>query len=336
MSKRNELLLDDGQLIVVQTSLAILVGDRQAMALQQIHYWAGINQKADKTQHFIDGQWWVYNTWREWRERNFPFWTLSTVRRVFTSLEADALIVTRPHDNRNKGLWVTINYGQLELLLASNAEGPRVKRLQERAKRRGSAQNEQGGLLKMNRPSAQNEQTLGNTENTETTAENKNIDDANAPSPSPAPQPDTPPAASRPANPWYDAIKATWGFTGSRNGGMEKMLRGTATSKQHKHYNLETPLTDPAQLADWKRWYLNVKQRGKGDAILVSAADKVQSSIGEWQDAMALRLERQPATAPAFVPSVPTFSADELKAAREARAAEMNRLHLVRRTAVGS
>jgi len=194
--RKNELLLENDQLIILQTRLAVLVGDRQAMALQQIHYWSSINQKADKVEHYIDDQWWVYNTWREWRENNFPFWSLSMIRRIFADLEAEGLIVTRPHENKNKGCWVTINYGMLELLVAQQKEAPRVKRLKKRAESRSaqveqtsqsgvrSAQNEQTGLLKLNRRSAQVEQDTGNTENTETTTERKEIAPASADAPS--------------------------------------------------------------------------------------------------------------------------------------------------------
>jgi hypothetical protein len=186
-AKTSKLLIDDGEQLTLQTKLAVLVGDRQAMALQQIHYWSGLNQKFDRADHFMDDQWWVYNTWQEWHDKNFPFWSISTLRRVFAGLEADGLIITRAHDDKNKGAWVTINYGQLENLLNQQDNAPRVKRLEARNQKRvsghdddggsaqneqtGSAQNEQGGLSKMNRPSVQNEQTLSDTENTENTAE---------------------------------------------------------------------------------------------------------------------------------------------------------------------
>lgn len=183
MGKKSELLLDDNDIVIVQTQLAVLVGDRQAMALQQIHYWSNINQKADKVEHYKDDQWWVYNTWNEWHDNNFPFWSLSTIRRVFADLDASGLIVTRPHPNKNKGMWVTINYGQLELIASQKKEAPRVQRLRKRADTRsvqieqtsklvsGSVQIEQVGLSKMNRQPVQIEQDTSDTEYTENTTE---------------------------------------------------------------------------------------------------------------------------------------------------------------------
>lgn len=135
---------------------------------------------------------------------------------------------------------------------------------------------------------------------------------------------------------WYDAVKATWGFTGARNGGMAKMLRGEATKAPYRDYNLETPLTNPAQLADWKRWYLNVKQRGKPDAILVSAADKVQSSIGEWQVWQAERARSSMPPEPAYTPPVPVFSEDELRRAASWRQGEVARLKRIQQQIAGA
>lgn len=155
-------LLDNDEILIIQTPLAVAIGDRQAIALQQIHYWVNHNQRGGKKEHFHEGKWWAYNTWAEWRKNNFRFWSVSTIRRIFGQLEHRNLILTRPHASRNNGLWVTVNYDAVTQL-----------RIEEKPKRKRarSAQNEQTGLLKMNRPSAQNEQTSRNTENTETTPE---------------------------------------------------------------------------------------------------------------------------------------------------------------------
>lgn len=84
-------------------------------------------------------------------------------------------------------------------------------------------------------------------------------------------------------NVWYDTILEVWGATGGRNGDLEKMLRGVATKGAYKTYNLLQPLQSPEDLLAWRRWYLDVKQLGRKDAILVSRLEMIQSSIGEWQ-----------------------------------------------------
>lgn len=204
MMKKSHLLIDDNEQLILQTRLAVLIGDRPAIALQQVHYWADRNEKMNKQTHFRDGRWWAYNTWREWQQSNFPFWTVSTIRRIFKTLEDNGLITTQLHEDRNSGLWVTVNYDHLNALLEHKTESPREKQAASRAKCRSaqneqtpklarnksrSVQNEQTGLSKMSRQSDQIEQPTGNTETTETTTETKDISNA---SNSPLPEkPDT-------------------------------------------------------------------------------------------------------------------------------------------------
>lgn len=193
MMKKSHLLIDDNEQLILQTRLAVLIGDRPAIALQQVHYWADRNEKMNKQTHFRDGRWWAYNTWREWQQSNFPFWTVSTIRRIFKTLEENDLITTQLHEDRNSGLWVTVNYDHLNALLEHKTESPREKQAASRAKGRSaqneqtpklarnksrSVQNEQTGLSKMSRQSDQIEQPTGNTETTETTTETKDISNA--------------------------------------------------------------------------------------------------------------------------------------------------------------
>lgn len=114
----------------------------------------------------------------------------------------------------------------------------------------------------------------------------------------------------RESNPWYDAIQKVWGYTAARNRDMEKMLRATATKSPYKEYNLETPLTSPDQLLNWKAWYFKFKNT-RPDAILLSNLEKVQSSIGEYQNYLEKRkapiplptekIENHPADAASFL-----------------------------------
>lgn len=150
--KRGDLLIDSDDLLIVQTELATIIGLNEAIALQQIHYWTEINRKADKRDHLRDGKWWVYNTWTEWRERNFPFWGKNTIRRAFDSLEKSKLVTRQPHDNPQDGTWVAIDYAAVKKVIG------------------GAAQNGQGGLPKMGRGAAQNGHSTSTTETTETTS----------------------------------------------------------------------------------------------------------------------------------------------------------------------
>lgn len=117
----SKLLLDDKPLIILP-SLANVVGLNEAIILQQLHYWLGISNNRK------DGETWVYNTYEDWREQ-FPFWSISTIRRTITRLENQGLIIVGRFNKLaiDNTKWYRIDYNQLE---------------------------------SMNRPSVQNEQTM--------------------------------------------------------------------------------------------------------------------------------------------------------------------------------
>lgn len=101
------LLVDEYPLIVLP-SLAKEIGLNEAIMLQQIHFWIG------KEKHYRDGRYWVYNTYDEWLEQ-FPFWSLSTLKRTITSLSNKKLIIIGNFNKAkfDKTNWYTINYDAL-------------------------------------------------------------------------------------------------------------------------------------------------------------------------------------------------------------------------------
>ena len=106
MRLSSKLLIDEAPLQVLP-SLAELVGLNEAIFLQQLHYWL---QKASF--HDKDGLPWVYNTYEDWHKQ-FPFWSLATMRRIIGKLEVANLIEsTREHNKwkQDQTKWYTINY----------------------------------------------------------------------------------------------------------------------------------------------------------------------------------------------------------------------------------
>lgn len=117
---RNTTLPDTRLVIPLKTRLAVLLSDKEALAITQIRYWQDNNRdKGRAVTHFQDGVWWVYNTWADWKDENFPFWSVPTIRRVWARLEKRGLIKTRPHQNIRRGKWTTICTERLETLLAT-------------------------------------------------------------------------------------------------------------------------------------------------------------------------------------------------------------------------
>jgi len=111
MGAESRLLYDERPLVVIP-ELAVVVGLNSAIVLQQVHYWVRINQRADK--NFREGYYWTYNTYEDWREQ-FPFWSISTIKRIFMELEADNLIVTGSYNRLpiDRTKWYRINYERL-------------------------------------------------------------------------------------------------------------------------------------------------------------------------------------------------------------------------------
>lgn len=109
----SSLLLDEEPLLIMP-QLAVKIGLNEAIVLQQIHYWLRHNKKEKK--NFIDGRYWTYNTYDKWREQ-FPFWSVSTIKRAIYNLEEKGLVYSTSEFNKipiDKTKWYTINYDILE------------------------------------------------------------------------------------------------------------------------------------------------------------------------------------------------------------------------------
>lgn len=121
MKKISNLLLDEPTLQVMPT-LATKVGLNESIVLQQIHYWLKIKEKSQ--QEYIDGHYWVYNTYKQWQEQ-FPFWSLNTIQRIFRSLEEKRLLISENYNKAgfDKTKWYTINYRVLNGIVTSPQNG---------------------------------------------------------------------------------------------------------------------------------------------------------------------------------------------------------------------
>lgn len=98
----SKLLLDEQPLLVLP-KLAHKIGLNESIVVQQIHYWNEINKKANN--NFKDGYYWTYNSYEKWMEQ-FPFWGIATLKRTFSNLE-------------KQGIVVSANYNTLNIIFAS-------------------------------------------------------------------------------------------------------------------------------------------------------------------------------------------------------------------------
>ncbi|MCE5678820.1 DnaD domain protein [Staphylococcus pseudintermedius] len=107
----NKLLIDDYP-IQVLPKLAETIGLNEAIILQQIHYWL------NNSNHRYDEKKWIYNSYPEW-QKQFPFWSLMTIKRAIYSLEKQELLIVGNYNKAkfDKTKWYSINYHTLESMI---------------------------------------------------------------------------------------------------------------------------------------------------------------------------------------------------------------------------
>ena len=104
-----QLLISEPPLQVLP-SLALEVGLNGAIFLQQLHYRLLISR------NIRDGEKWVYQSYPEWRDKEFPFWSVDTVKRTIQQLEKDGYVIGTSAFNKmkmDKTKWYRINYPKL-------------------------------------------------------------------------------------------------------------------------------------------------------------------------------------------------------------------------------
>lgn len=113
-----ELFIDKSKTLIVNTDLALILGDlNEAIVLNQLNYWLEINKKADK--NFIDDRYWVYNSYSDWKAKDFPYWSEKTIQRTFTRLENKGVVVSANYNKLgiDKTKWYTIDTEKLQELV---------------------------------------------------------------------------------------------------------------------------------------------------------------------------------------------------------------------------
>lgn len=113
-----ELFIDKSKTLIINTDLALVLGDlNEAIVLNQLNYWLGINSKAGK--NFIDDRYWVYNSYSDWKAKDFPYWSEKTIQRTFTRLENKGVVVSANYNKLgiDKTKWYTIDTEKLQELV---------------------------------------------------------------------------------------------------------------------------------------------------------------------------------------------------------------------------
>ena len=114
----NELFIDKSNTLIINTDLALVLGDlNEAIVLNQLNYWIEINKKAEK--NLVDGKYWVYNSYSDWKAKDFPYWSEKTIQRTFTRLENKGVVVSANYNKLaiDKTKWYTIDTEKLQELV---------------------------------------------------------------------------------------------------------------------------------------------------------------------------------------------------------------------------
>ncbi|ETA73482.1 hypothetical protein [Ligilactobacillus equi] len=104
-------LLFDNYPLLVDRSLAEMIGLEKAVIVQQIHYWL------QKKNNFHDGRYWVYNSIGKWREEQFRFIkSKNTLSKYLKELENDGILITGNYNKMkfDRTKWYTIDYDVLK------------------------------------------------------------------------------------------------------------------------------------------------------------------------------------------------------------------------------
>ncbi len=101
--------------ITVNTELAEKIGLNESIIVQQLNYWLEHNKETRN--NYRDGYYWTYNTYEEW-QKQFPFWSVSTIKRTFIKLEKDGWVVSGNYNKLkiDRTKWYRLNYEKLETL----------------------------------------------------------------------------------------------------------------------------------------------------------------------------------------------------------------------------
>lgn len=113
-----ELFVNQSKTLIINTDLALVLGDlNEAIVLNQLNYWLEINEKAGK--NFIDGKYWVYNTYNDWKTNNFPYWSEKTIQRTFSRLESKGVVIAANYNKESfdKTKWYTIDAEVMQALV---------------------------------------------------------------------------------------------------------------------------------------------------------------------------------------------------------------------------
>jgi phytoene dehydrogenase-like protein len=111
--KNSKHLLINEPPLQVLPSLAVAIGLDEAIVVQQLHYWLTNPKNEGRVDE--EGNKWVYNTYDDWKEDNFPFWSADKIQRIFLDLEKTGIVIARQLDAKKRDMrkFYRLDYDQI-------------------------------------------------------------------------------------------------------------------------------------------------------------------------------------------------------------------------------
>lgn len=95
MSDKSSALIHQ-QPIIFTPDLARMIGVNSAIVIQHLEFLL----KVPKNGKDIEGMKWIYNTYEDWQADHFPFWSKTTIKRIFWQLEQAGFVSSCQPDGR--------------------------------------------------------------------------------------------------------------------------------------------------------------------------------------------------------------------------------------------
>ncbi len=104
-------LIPEPPLLVLPT-LANALGLNEGLLLQQFKYWLNTSKNVR------EGHKWIYNTYEDW-QKQFPFWSIRTVRRTIWHLESKDILVSATFNKMkiDQTKWYRIDEDKLQVYI---------------------------------------------------------------------------------------------------------------------------------------------------------------------------------------------------------------------------
>lgn len=118
------LFINKDKIIMANMELGVALNSLdEAIVLNQLNYW--IERNKDANRNFHDSHYWVYNSYEAWKKQDFPVWSATKIKRIFTSLEKKGIVLSANYNKLaiDKTKWYTIDYDKLKKFIEEYSKG---------------------------------------------------------------------------------------------------------------------------------------------------------------------------------------------------------------------